>query len=78
VRTIDPLVTQGEYVEQHERWYLLPGDLRWSPVPALAAVNAGDAHARFVRRWAETVRAEDARLRRDAREQFIARLETTR
>jgi hypothetical protein len=72
MRIIEPLVNHGQYVEQHERYYGLP---QHGTVDTFAFADASKAHARFLRRWMRDERREDARARRDAREQFQARME---
>lgn len=76
MQIIEPLVNYGPYVENHERWYLL--ESRPFVMPSLTTffpVNAAVAHERFVQRWARDTKVEFDRARRDAREQFLARME---
>ena len=74
MRIIAPLINRGAYTERHERWYLLP--LVSGPPDGFLPINAGVAHERVLRAWTRQERASDARARRDAREQFQARLAT--
>lgn len=82
---IEPLVNHGTYRENHERWYRLPQTCRevvrmagWPLLlrefPIHFPVNAAESHARVLRRWMQQERQTDARARRDAREQFLAKL----
>jgi hypothetical protein len=70
MQIIEPLVNFGTYREQHERWYLIQGaHISFFPI------NAAAAHERFLQKWARQERVETKRMFRDAREQFLARME---